>query len=199
MPKPLVFFGGSFNPPTLAHRAMADHVLKLRPEAEIMVAPVFHHRFVAKSNLADYQHRLVMTRLAFPDLTVSEIEKTVFEASATGADLGTIDTLEYIKFHAHPFDGDVNHLSLILGGDAYQDFISGKWKRADKILDIVDHLYVFQRNGTVLEPILEKVTIIVDDNISHIASTKMRENIHSAAQWLAPSVFEYIEKNRLYR
>lgn len=203
MARPLIFFGASFNPPTLAHRAIVDYLLAAYPGSLIMLAPVYQHRFNAKSELVDFKDRLEMTRLAFPELTVSEIEKTVHELHPEDADLGTVDVLEYMKAHPEDFEGDVNHISLVLGADTFNDFFSGKWKNAEHILELVDAIHAFERKGLTLVPsdspkVKLELGAIQDPKIQVLSSTRIREDENFARAGVHPKVFDYMMRHHLY-
>lgn len=178
MPRPIVFFGSSFNPPTKAHLALVRYMLELSkndvPRPIIVLAPVYKHMF-SKPDLVDFEPRLHLTQTQFRqeiadgNVLVSDIEGVVYRSMqqqqvAPGQDpstvkvrCGTVDILQYIKDHPGIIpDGDVNHISLILGGDTYNDFLSGKWKNAEHIMQLCDAIHVFGRDGVMpnLPPIL---------------------------------------------
>jgi nicotinate (nicotinamide) nucleotide adenylyltransferase len=207
MPKPIVFFGASMNPPTLAHRAMVDHMIKLRPEALIVLAPVYKHIYREKSPLMDYRARVKMTRLAFQDLIlegkalVSEVERLTVES--TGSSVGTVDVLAYMKSHPESVpEGEVDHISLILGGDSYEDFFAGKWKNAEGILASVDKIYGFDRGSEHrLIAHHSKVEIestrgaITDPKIQAISSTRIRASLaYAESGVLHPDVLNYMKE-----
>jgi nicotinic acid mononucleotide adenylyltransferase len=153
--------------------------------------------------LVDFEDRLEMTRLAFPDLIASEVEKTVHELAPEDSDLGTVDFLEYMKAHPQDFEADVNHISLVLGADTFNDFFSGKWKNADKILDLVDAIHVFERKGVPLvstqnSKVKLELGAIQDSKIQILSSTRIREDKNFARAGVHPAVFDYMMRHHLY-
>src|SRR5262249_40833978 len=79
-------FGGSFNPPHVAHQMACLYVLETEPVDAVMVVPTFRHPF--DKHLCPYEHRLEMARLAMaplgPRVVVSDIERGLRgEASLT--------------------------------------------------------------------------------------------------------------------
>mgnify|MGYP003297319669 CR=1 FL=1 len=66
-------FGGTFNPPHNGHRFLVDHVVRHMKFDRMIIVPSYlpPHKEVTQN---DPVHRLAMTRLAFPDYTVSDME-----------------------------------------------------------------------------------------------------------------------------
>jgi nicotinate-nucleotide adenylyltransferase len=86
MRKGIAVFGGSFNPPHVAHQMVCLYVLETQPVDEIILVPTFKHPF--DKPLAAYVDRVEMCRrLALPfggRATVSTIEQELGgEASLT--------------------------------------------------------------------------------------------------------------------
>jgi len=104
-------FGGSFNPPHVAHVMAAAYVLSACEVDDFLVVPTFIHPFAKP--LAPFEHRLEMCRLAFGDLrrvTVSEVEREL------GGESRTLRTLEHLAA-THP----QWRLRLVVGGDVLGD------------------------------------------------------------------------------
>lgn len=221
MSKGILFFGSSLNPPTLAHRAMVDQMLKLHPDALIVLAPVYQHIFMNKPALIDYSHRLAMARLAFEDLIrekkliLSEVEKLTFDAmkarqkAGEGVNVGTVDVLHYMKKHPEQFpEGDVHHISLVLGGDAYNDLVGGKWKEPETLLALVDKVYGFDRGaehrltlpqGAYKGKIELIQGAISDEKIQAISSTQIRESLAYAESGVVDKkVLAYMKETGCY-
>src|SRR5215813_12618933 len=57
----VALFGGSFNPPHVAHQLVALYVLETQPVDELWFVPTFAHPF--GKQLADYEHRIAMCEL----------------------------------------------------------------------------------------------------------------------------------------
>lgn len=169
MPRPIIFFGSSLNPPTKAHLALVQYMIEQAknqdPKPIIVLAPVYKHMF-SKPDLVDFGPRVKLTEAQFKteiangDVIVSDIEEVVYrdmqqKMAAPGQDpntvkasCGTVDVLQYMKDHPGVIpNGDVNHISLMLGGDTYNDFVGGKWKDAERIIDLCDTIHVFDRDG----------------------------------------------------
>lgn len=74
-------FGGSFDPPHLAHVMLAAYVLAAYPLDRLLVAPTFRHPL--GKQLTDYEHRVKMCELALADLARVEISRIEQEMGGT--------------------------------------------------------------------------------------------------------------------
>ena len=54
----VALFGGSFNPPHVAHQMVALYVLETQPVDELWFVPTYAHPF--GKALVDYDHRIAM-------------------------------------------------------------------------------------------------------------------------------------------
>ena len=104
----VAIFGGSFNPPHLAHQMAALYVLETAAIDELWIVPAFQHPF--GKALAPFAHRLEMCELAAaalgPRVKVSAVERELGVESRT---LRTVRRLQQ-DFPAHAF-------SLVIGAD----------------------------------------------------------------------------------
>jgi len=57
----IALFGGSFNPPHVAHQMVALFVLETAPVDELWITPTYRHAF--SKQLVDYEHRIAMCEL----------------------------------------------------------------------------------------------------------------------------------------
>ncbi|HEY6038658.1 MAG TPA: hypothetical protein VIV58_30455, partial [Kofleriaceae bacterium] len=73
----IALFGGSFNPPHVAHQLVALYVLETQPVDELWFVPTFVHPF--HKQLVPYEDRLAMCELAAaplgPRVKVSRAEQ----------------------------------------------------------------------------------------------------------------------------
>lgn len=117
-------FGGSFNPPHLAH-VLALAVVHARFDVDrILVVPSYQHPF-AKA-LAPYEDRVKMCELAMgwlPRVEVSRVEEEL------GGESRTLRTLEHLRA-VYPDKA----LRFIMGADIMAE--SSKWYRFDRIVEI---------------------------------------------------------------
>ena len=104
----VAIFGGSFNPPHLAHQMAALYVLETAAIDELWIVPAFQHPF--GKVLAPFAQRLEMCELAAaalgPRVKVSAVERDLGVESRT---LRTVRRLQQ-DFPGHAF-------SLVIGAD----------------------------------------------------------------------------------
>jgi nicotinate-nucleotide adenylyltransferase len=104
----VAIFGGSFNPPHVAHQMAALYVLETAPVDELWLVPAVRHAF--GKSLAPFADRLAMCERAAaalgPRARVSAIERDLGEESRT---LRTLRRLQ----QDHPGDS----FSLVIGAD----------------------------------------------------------------------------------
>ena len=127
-------FGGSFNPPHVAHVLAVTLVLSAHEVDRVLVVPAFKHPF-AKS-LAPFADRARMAELAMgwlPGAVVSRVEEDL------GGESRTLRTLEHLRT-AHP----EWTLRLVVGADILVE--AHKWHGFDAIQGIAP-LLVLGRAG----------------------------------------------------
>jgi len=64
-------FGGSFDPPHVAHVLAASYALAVGNFERLLAVPVYRHAFDKK--LASFEHRVAMCELAFAELPRVEV------------------------------------------------------------------------------------------------------------------------------
>ena len=177
-------FGGSFNPPHVAHVLAVTYALSTAPVDEVLVVPVYKHPFAKE--LASFEDRYEMCRLALgwlPGVVVSDVEREL------GGESRTLRTLTHLR-EAHPSWS----LRLLIGADVLAE--APKWHRFDRVTAIAEPL-VLGRVGVDFEdapsPVLPK-----------ISSTEVRDALAAnqrgrVAAWVPSRVIRYIEAHGLYQ
>ena len=120
--KRLGIFGGSFDPPHIAHLALAKHAIAQFHLNELRIIPTGDAWHKTRTLTAS-PHRLAMTRLAFAEVPQAVVDPR--EIDREGATY-TIDTLRDLRA-ANP-DAD---LFFITGTDAISSI--GTWKDVDSL------------------------------------------------------------------
>ena len=175
----VALFGGSFNPPHVAHQLVALYVLETEPVDELWMIPCFKHPF--DKDLAPFADRLSMCRLAAAPLgkrvRVSEVEGDL------GGDSRTLRTIKELqrRFPEHAF-------SLVIGADLEEE--SKSWYGADELRRLVPFVVVgrpgFSQQGVVMPD---------------ISSTEVRGRL-AARDWptrlVSRAVLDFIREKRLY-
>jgi nicotinate-nucleotide adenylyltransferase len=125
------FFGGSFNPPHLAHQMVCVYALATGEIDEVWMAPAFVHPF--GKALAPFEDRLRMCELAahiFAQVRVIPIEREI--STQTGR---TLDTLKELVAR-HPEAS----FRLIIGSDILAETAS--WHRWEEVTRLAPPLVV---------------------------------------------------------
>ena len=180
----IAVFGGSFNPPHVAHVLAVVYALAVQPIDEVLIVPVFQHPFAKE--LVPYEHRLAMCEAAMswiPRTRISTVERDL------GGDSLTLRTLTRLS-EDHP-DW---RMRLLVGADVLADL--PKWHRFDKIAEIAPPI-VMGRAGVTTDAAPVPV-------LPHVSSTEVRDALargdREAVRPLLPSrVLAYIEEHGLYR
>jgi nicotinate-nucleotide adenylyltransferase len=187
-------FGGSFNPPHVAHLIVAEIARDQFGADEVWWIPNATPPHKSHDELAAVEHRLAMTRRATaenPAFRVCDIEVRRSGVSYT------VETVRALQ-EQHP-DTD---FGLLLGSDSLDHF--AEWHRPDEIADRVP-LVVYKRPGVieeVAEPRFANHVRFVSAPVMEVSGTEIRSRRRAgrSIRYLVPdAVRTYIEDNGLYR
>ncbi len=179
-----IFFGGSFNPPTIAHYEMVEYLNK-RFTNRIIVLP--NGNYYPSKELVSCDHRFNMLKLLtkyLPNVEVSDYENHhQFE--------GTIRTLEHF-----------NHPYFVIGGDSLANL--PKWIDGEKLIAENDFIVFNRFSDNAVDiidnnPLLKKFAehfIILHVPISNVSATEYRTT--KDKNLVTEEVRKYIEKYDLY-
>ncbi len=180
-------YGGSFDPPHIAHVLAAVYALKIAGFERVLVVPVFEHAF--RKRLTPFEHRVRMCERSFAGIAGVEVCTVERELPAPSLTLHTIEHLA----SAHPDWG----LRILIGSDVLGD--TAKWHAFDKISAIAPP-YVVARPGY---PHPSAHAALLPD----VSSTRIREALASRgsldsdallASTLPSAVLAYIGEHGLY-
>jgi nicotinate-nucleotide adenylyltransferase len=180
----VAFFGGSFNPPHVAHVLAVVYALSVADVDEVLVVPVYRHPFAKE--LADFDARLEMCRLAvgwIPHVHVSDVEREL------GGESLTLRTLEHLAVTRPEWS-----MRLLVGADVLADL--PKWHRFDRIAEIAPPI-VLGRAGASASGAPEAY-------LPKISSTEIREafaagDVEPVRPRIPAAVVDYILENGIYR
>ncbi|MBQ8029769.1 MAG: nicotinate (nicotinamide) nucleotide adenylyltransferase [Clostridia bacterium] len=195
-------FGGTFNPPHIAHKRLATEMAKVVGFDEIIIIPTYTPPHKETSSLADCEHRLEMCRLTFSEklFSVSDIEIRRKGKSYT------VETVSELKKR---YRGD--KLFLLVGSDMLLSF--HRWYKFEEILQNCT-LCVISRDDEEGKKLLcqyaektlglreEKGEIVVlNSDAVELSSTEIREKIkkgEDVCRLLEEKTGEYIKEKGLY-
>lgn len=117
-------FGGSFNPPHVAHQLACVLACSTRGASRVLVVPTYQHPFA--KTLAPYEDRLAMCEACMGHLPGVEISRVEAEL---GGESRTLRTLEHLT-KAMP----AASLRLLVGADILLE--ANKWHGWDRIVSL---------------------------------------------------------------
>ncbi|WP_165044314.1 nicotinate (nicotinamide) nucleotide adenylyltransferase [Dysgonomonas sp. ZJ709] len=186
-------FSGSFNPIHIGHVILANYIVEFTEIDEVWFLVSPQNPLKDNVGLLDEKERFRMAQLAlegYSRLKASDFELFLPKPSYT------INTLEALQL-AYP----ANNFMLIIGADNWSNF--EEWKDYDKMVQEYP-IKVYPRVGyriTIPTKLRQKVEAL-ESPVIEISSTFIRESIavgKNIKAFLPDSVYEYIEKNKLYR
>jgi nicotinate-nucleotide adenylyltransferase len=179
----VALYGGSFNPPHVAHQMACLYVLSVTDVDQVWMMPSFHHPFAKQ--LVDFDRRVELCQAAarvFGErVQVSRIEQELDE----GRTLRVVQALQA----RHPD----HRFSLVIGMDALAE--RTKWYRFAELEKLVT-LIVLGRQG--VEPISGYTVLPA---LPGVSSTEVRRRLarNEDVRWLVPArVRELIAQHGLY-
>ena len=177
-------YGGSFNPPHVAHVLAAAYVLSCRELDHLLVIPTFQHPF--SKSLASFADRIAMCRLAFRDLARVQISSLEEEL---GGESRTVRTLEHL--HAsHP----EWQMRLVVGADVVHEL--DRWWNPERVKQLAPPM-VLGRLGIAPPPGYEDAPCVLPE----VSSTAIRAAFargESPTDLVPSPVIEYARERRLY-
>jgi nicotinate-nucleotide adenylyltransferase len=119
MPRTIAVFGGSFNPPHVAHQMVCLWVLETQPVDEVLLVPTFRHPF--DKQLAPFAERVEMCRRMARPLCGRAAVSTIEE------ELGGEASLTLVTLEALVARNEGCALRLVIGADILPE--REKWYR----------------------------------------------------------------------
>ena len=183
----IALYGGSFDPPHVAHVLASTYVLTAQPVDEIWWIPVFRHAFDSKSGMTPFEDRIAMceraTQLLGPRAVVLAVERELGGVSRT------IDTIRHLM-REYP---DCS-FRWVVGTDVLPE--RHLWKDFDGICELAP-LIVLGRRGYPTPEGWQASPPLPNVNSREIRSRLRRGQ---PVEGLIPnSVEQYIQERELYR
>ena len=186
-------FGGSFNPPHLAHLIVAETVREQFGLDAIWWMTAYQPPHKTSEALASATHRLAMTQAAVADNPAFEVSPLEIQREGTSYTVDTIRSLQ-AEHPDHTF-------FLLIGGDSWQGFSA--WHQPEEIIARVP-LIVYRRSGTTpvdVEPPFAERVHFADAPLLEISGTDIRQRLRDgrSIRYLVPdAVRAYIDQHKLY-
>ncbi|HZJ65201.1 MAG TPA: nicotinate-nicotinamide nucleotide adenylyltransferase [Kofleriaceae bacterium] len=186
----VALFGGSFNPPHVAHQMVALYVLETQPVDELWFVPTYTHPF--GKDLVAYDHRIAMCELAAAPLGGrAQVSRAEAELAARPGFVAsrTLDLVELVAARGHA-------PRLVVGADILGE--AEHWYRWDDVIAAAP-LIVIGRGGHPVPP----GSVATEITMPEVSATQVRERLAGGSPdvtGLVPrNVLRYIAEHHLYQ
>lgn len=185
----VIVFGGSFNPPTIAHLNIVKKLLKTFKGSTVLILPVGDD--YKKPELVHFSIRYEMLTLLFKDLEnvyISSLESTAHYQ-------GTLYSLNRLS-------EQYNDLYFVIGSDHLEGL--KQWIKYEELLKTYPFIVMNRKTGLSkeeAEKMFEKQPhcFTYVDFESEISSSTVRNVLDKREEYLTKEVHDYIIKNHLYQ
>ena len=188
----LVVFGGSFNPPTIAHYQIAKHVNQQLACEQFFFLPVGNQ--YPKKGLVDSVHRIRML-----NLVCQQLEATAVCQLETNCErvLTTFDTLKLLQKQYLN-----QEIAFVIGADNLKQLKT--WTEFEKLVKAFK-LIVFKRNDLDVEAMIQtefanlqhQFIILESFGQMNVSSSLYRESLANE-HLVLPEVSVYVKTHKLY-
>ncbi len=198
-------YGGSFNPPHIAHLIVAESIRDQFELDQILWIPSYIPPHKTHLRLADAGHRLTMTRLATSSNPAFDVSPLEIERKGTSFTIDTITTLKA--------DHPEHTFFLVIGEDSLREFMT--WRDPEAIVALVDLLvYRRQENQQPPSPPAGQQPVpeaqlkfpsqihFAEAPLLRISSVAIREHLkvgRSIRHLVPDAVYAYIMEHNLYQ
>ncbi|MHC4142823.1 MAG: nicotinate (nicotinamide) nucleotide adenylyltransferase [Planctomycetota bacterium] len=205
MPSPrLLIFGGTFDPPHVAHLALPPLVAQQLGCQRILYVPAAVNPLKTANDATPGPHRLAMLRLALARVPNAEISSIELERPGPSY---TVDTLEALREQLDP----ESELHLLIGSD--QALVFQQWKHWERILELatpavmvrppLDEATYRRRLGETYPPEQARRWLewMADVPSMDVCATGLRRRLTEGEDvrgLLQPAVLAYIREHGLY-
>jgi nicotinate-nucleotide adenylyltransferase len=203
--KHIILFGGSFDPPHVAHVSLPMAAREAVGADLVVYVPAAKAPHKLDKVQTDPIHRLAMLRLALQDIQHAALLTDELDRAADGRPSYTVDTLETIRNRL----GADTLLRLLIGADQVRIF--DKWREPKRVVELAEPL-VMVRPPDMRDSLLaslrdeqarvEWAPRLVDVPEVDISSTDIRERVAQGkpvAGQVSPAVETYIREHGLYK
>lgn len=181
-----IVYGGSFNPPTLAHKAIVDLLIDSFKPDNLIIIPTGNS--YDRKEMLDFSYRYEMSRLAFPSCIISDVE------NHNEKYMGTLDTLNKLS-------DNYDDIYFVMGADNILGIKT--WIRWEELLKNYNFI-IMRRDSLDIDTFINnelkeyKNHFKIIDIDYKISSTRVRDDIKNNKDLIDDKVYEYIIRNNLY-
>lgn len=194
MAETIALFGGSFNPPHIAHQMVCLYVLETQPVDAVWMMPTYRHAF--SKTLAPFADRYRMCELAAQPfgerVRVSRIEAELDQPKSR-----TYDTVVALG-QRHPDAA----FRLVIGADILAE--TDKWYRWEDVVRLAPPILVgrsgYSPSSASTASTSDGMTIALE--LPRVSSSEIRMRLSagdSAVPLVSRTVMNYIAERGLYR
>lgn len=201
----LIVFGGTFDPPHLAHVRLAMLARQAVSAEAVAFVPAAVSPLKRGHDASPPADRLAMLRLAVSDEPLAVVLTDELDRAADGKPSYTVDTLESLRARLSP----TVTLHLLIGADQLRLF--PRWHRSDRIVELAEPLVMVRPPDTRdallaalpagLDP-REWAPRLLDLPMLDLSATKVRQRARDGLSLdglVHPEVARYIAEHGLYR
>ena len=191
MREDLIIYGGSFNPPTIAHKAIINYLANTYPDKTLMIMPT--NNLFKKSTRVSFEARCEMIKLILKELGL-ECKANIYisDYEADPQDFkGTVYTLRAF-----------NHPYFVIGADVMADIVY--WPESEELIRENYFIVMPRKNydfdvikqNSLIRKYLDHFIIVNDTHIVGISSSEYRRTKDESL--LSEAIVKYIKENHLY-
>jgi nicotinate-nucleotide adenylyltransferase len=199
--KPVLFFGGTFNPPHYGHTHLIHYVLGHMDFSLVYIVPSYHPPHKIEDNTASFEDRLEMTRVVFNDqklpanVEISDMEKHLATPSYSWR------TLEHLQTK-HPGV----KMYMLIGMDMYINL--HQWENYEAL--IKNYNFIILKRENWQPPKISQGDILLDNPYWNISSNEIRRLILEYSKTpdkslrleleklISPELIKYIVEHKVY-
>lgn len=183
----VLIFGGSFNPPTIAHEAIIHALYKQFKPEKIVIVPNGNY-FSWKTDLIEFKYRFEMMELITSHLPYVEIS----DLENTNEFLGSYHTLNILS-------KKYKDLYFVVGADHIQTL--DQWKHYKALINTYKFIILTRSSYPFDKAYLESLGVQykVLEFESDVSSSKVRKDLLNNLNSLNPLIKDYILNHELYK
>lgn len=177
-----LLFGGSFDPPHIAHVQVPRAAMEYLGFDRVLYVPAFQSP-LKETTPTSANHRIAMLTLALADCPWAAISTIEIDKGGTSF---TIDTIEALQ-------SEYDELRLLVGVDQWEQF--NKWHRWEDIISLANPAIMPREGSELADTRILKISPLPG------ASTTIRQKIRRSegfAESIHPDVAVYIAQHGLY-